>query len=57
MRTISESDLQAIVAGDSFWRDLSQFIGGAISGGRVLHNAGIPGHAALMGGVIAAAIN
>lgn len=30
MKTMQDSELTAVVGGDSFWRDLGQFVGGAI---------------------------
>jgi bacteriocin-like protein len=61
MKTLEENELSKIVGGDSFWRDLGQFIGGAVgsvvNGYPNLNPVGLPGESTIVYGLIAAAIN
>ncbi|HTH46829.1 MAG TPA: hypothetical protein VMB21_04910 [Candidatus Limnocylindria bacterium] len=60
MKTMQDSELTAVVGGDSFWRDFGQFIGGAI--GSVVNGyptlyPGTVGASSIGYGIIAAMIN
>ncbi|MBI2518395.1 MAG: hypothetical protein HYV95_16055 [Opitutae bacterium] len=58
MNQIDDTTLSTISGGDSFWKDLGQFIGGCISGfGTIPDTPGVPLSGTITAGLVAAAIN